>query len=134
MNGFPPLGSLRRTIQDSFSNVLGQRFFRDRLSMTLLIGAAAVNAFNLLSLALNVQPTSAQVPIRFSSLTLFDALGPWYYPFLIALFALFVTAANGFFACYSFGRSRITSFFLLTGSAVVAIFSFIISMAFGAVR
>lgn len=134
MNGFPPLGALRRTIQDSFSDVLGQRFFRDRLSMTLLIGAAVVNGLNLVSLALNVRPTAAQVPIRFSSLTLFDALGPWYYPFLIALFALLVTFSNGLFAYYSFGRSRIASFFLLTGSAVVAIFSFIISMAFGAVR
>lgn len=134
MNGFPPIGALRRTIQDTFSDVLSQRFFRDHLSMVLLVGAAVVNGLNLLSLFLHMRPTSAEVPIRFSSLTLFDELGPWYYPFLIALFALFVTAANGVFAYFSFGRNRIASFFLLTGSAVVAIFSFIISMAFGAVR
>jgi hypothetical protein len=134
MNGLPSLGALRRTIQDIFRDVLRHRFFRDRLSMSLLVGAALVNGLNLVSLALNVRPTSAQVPIRFSSLTLFDALGPWYYPFLIALFAVCVTVANGLFSYYSFGRSRIASFFLLTGSAVVAIFSFIISMAFGAVR
>jgi hypothetical protein len=134
MNGLPPLGAFRRTFQQSITNVLRHRFFHDRLSMTLLAGAGIINGFNLVSLALNVRPTSAEVPIRFSSLTLFDALGPWYYPFLIALFALMATIANGLFAYYSFSRSRITSFFLLMGSGVVAIFSFIISMAFGAVR
>jgi hypothetical protein len=134
MNGFSPLGALRRTFQDILTSVLGQRFFRDRLSTGLLVGALVVNGVNLVSLALHVRPTETQVPIRFSSLTLFDALGPWYFPLLIALFALGVTVVNAFFAYHSFGRSRLASFFLLIGSAVVAIFSFIISTAFGVVR
>lgn len=134
MNGLSPLSALRRNIRDTTGDFFRQRFFSDRLSVVLLVGAGAVNALNVLLLALHVRPTSAAVPTRFSSLNWFDSLGPWYYPFLIALFAILVTLANGLFAHYSFGRSRIASFFLLTGSAVVAIFSFIISMAFGAVK
>jgi hypothetical protein len=102
--------------------------------MVLLVGALVLNGLNLFWLAVRVHPTDSQVPIRFSSFTLFNALGPWYYPYLIALFALCVTLANVVFAYYSFGRSRIASFYLLTGSGVVAIFSFIISTAFGVVR
>jgi hypothetical protein len=134
MNVWPPLSTLRRSIQDTLEGVRSSRFFRDRMSVALLSGALIVNGLNFLMLGLRLRPTESQVPVRFSSLTLFDALGPWYFPFLIAAFALGVTLANGFFAYQGFGRSRLSSFFLLTGSGVVAIFSFIISMAFGVVR
>ena len=134
MNGFWPLGTLWRTIQDSLAEVRQTRFFRDRISLALLVGALVVNAFNLFTLALHVRPVDGEVPIRFSSLKLFDALGPWYYPYLIALFAIVITLANTVFAYHSFSRSRLASFFLLAGSAVVAIFSLIISTAFGAIR
>jgi len=134
MNGFGLLSSLRRTVEDSISDVRQSRFFRDRLLASLLWGALVINALNFFSLVMHVKPIEGEVPVRFSSLTLFDALGPWYYPYMIALFALCVTLANGYFAYHSFGRSRLSSFFLLTGSSVVAIFSFIISSAFGVIR
>jgi hypothetical protein len=134
MNGFWPLGTLWRTIQSSVDDVRESRFFRDRISLMLFAGALIINGLNLFTLALHVRPIEGEVPVRFSSLRLFDALGPWYYPYLIALFALGVTLANSYFAYHSFGRSRLASFFLLAGSAVVAIFSLIISTAFGAIR
>ena len=134
MNRFWPLGAWWRSIQDSVNDVRQSRFFRDRISVVLLVGALIINGLNLVTLALHVRPAEGEVPVRFSSLKLFDALGPWYYPYLIALFALGVTLANGYFAYHSFGRSRLASFYLLTGSAVVAIFSLIISTAFGAIR
>ena len=134
MNGFWPLGTLSRSLKTSFDNVRQSRFFRDRISVVLLIGALLTNAVNLVALALHVRPVEGEVPVGFSSLTLFDKLGPWYYPFLIALFALVVTLVNAIFAYHAFNRSRLASFFLLAGSGVVAIFSFIISTAFGAIR
>jgi hypothetical protein len=134
MNAFPPLASLRRTVIDSTTRVRQSRFFRDRLSTLLLVSALVVNGLTFVWLAIRVRPTDSQVPIRFSSFTLFNALGPWYYPYLIALFALAVTLVNVVFAYHSFGRSRLASFFLLTGSGVVAVFSLIISTAFGVVR
>jgi hypothetical protein len=134
MNGLWPPGTLWRTIQETFSDVRQSRFFRDRISAALLVSALVINSLNLVLLAMSVRPVEGEVPIRFSSLTLFDALGPWYFPFYIALFALGVTVVNAYFAYHSFGRSRLASFFLLMGSGVVAIFSLIISTAFGVVR
>jgi hypothetical protein len=136
MNGFWPLGrgTRWRSLQDSFDDVRQSRFFRDRISVTLLAGALITNIVNFVALGLHVRPVAGEVPIGFSSITLFDKLGPWYYPFLIAAFALGVTLVNAIFAYHSFNRSRLASFFLLAGSGVVAIFSFIISTAFGAIR
>lgn len=116
------------------TDVREARFFRDRLSVGLAVVALIINGLNLLWLGLHVHPIEGQVPVRFSSLTLFDALGPWYFPFLIALFGLGVTLVNDMFAYHSFGRSRLASFFLLITSVVVAIFCFVISSAFGVVR
>ncbi len=107
MNALPPLGSIRRTFQDIVMDVRESRFFRDRISMTLLVSAAVINGANLIFLALHV---------------------------LIAFFATAITCTNAVFAFHGFSRSRLASFFLLMGSVVVAIFAFIISAAFGAVR
>ena len=48
MNGMPPLSALRRNIRDAINDVLTRRFFRDRLSMALLVGAGVVNGMNIL--------------------------------------------------------------------------------------
>ena len=134
MEGFQPLSTLRRTIQQRISTVLSQRFFHDRMSMAVLLAAAGVNVSAIINLALRLHPTDSQVPVHFSSFTLFDQLGPWYYPLVIALLALGVTIVNTLFAYHSFARSRVASFFLLVTALIVAMFSFIISQAFGAVR
>ncbi len=57
MEGFPPLRTLRRTMQEFTSDVLQQRFFHDRLSMGVLSGGLAVNGLNLALLGLRVHPT-----------------------------------------------------------------------------
>jgi hypothetical protein len=136
MNGIRPIGALWRSLQEIIADVRQSRFFRDRMSALLLFGTLIVNGLNLVSLALSVHPTTGEVPIRYSSLGGFNPniLGSWYYPFLIALFAILVTLANGYFAYHSFSRSRLASFFLLAGAGVVAIFSYIISSAFGVIR
>ena len=134
MEGSQPLRTLRRTIRNRMQYVLSQRLFHDRISMAVLFAALGVNIVSLFTLALRVHPTDSLVPIHFSSFTLFDRLGPWYYPFVIALLSLGMTIVNTLFAYHSFTRSRLASFFLLVTALVVAIFSFIISQAFGAVR
>lgn len=134
MEGSRPLASLRQTLQDRLNHVLSQRFFHDRLSMAVLSVALVVNVANLFTLALHLKPTEAEVPVHFSSFILFDQLGPWYFPFEIALITLAITVVNAIFAYHSFTRSRLASFFLLVTSVVVGIFGFIIAQAFGAVR
>jgi len=136
MKGIPPLKALRRSLQSKVEDVRASRFFRDRMSVTLLATGLIINGLTLVTLAMRLKPMDGEWPVRFSSLTGFDpdTLGPWYYPFVIALIALAISAINSFFAYHSFSRSRLASFFLLMGSGVVAIFSFIIANAFGVVR
>ena len=134
MKGSQPLRTLQRTIQDRIQDVLNQRFFHDRLSMAVLAAAATVNVANILSLAFKLHPIDGQVPVHFSSFTLFDQLGPWYFPLEVAFAALVITIVNAVFAYNSFTRSRLASFFLLVTALVVGIFGAIISQAFGAIR
>ena len=136
MNGIPPLKAVRRTLQEKFDDVRQSRFFRDRFSVTLLFTALVINGLTFVTLAMRLKPVEGQVPIRFSSLTMFDpdSLGPWYYPFVIALMAVVITLVNSSFAYHSFSRSRLASFYLLVGAGVVGVFSFIIANAFGVVR
>lgn len=82
---------------------------------------------------LRLHPTGFDVPVHYSSLGGFDALGPWYQLYAIAIYGFGVTAVNTVLANLSFGRSRITSFFLLTGSFVVALFCLIIGTAFAVI-
>lgn len=134
MKGIQPLGSFRRAVRELTSDVLSQRFFHDRLSMAVLIAAVGVNAVSLVSLVLRLRPTDGEVPVHFSSFTWFDRLGPWYFPFEIAVVSIGITVINAVFAYHSFNRSRLASFFLLMTATVVSVFGFIIAQAFGAVR
>ncbi len=134
MIGFQPLTKFRQTIRERTSEVLSRRFFHDRMSMAVLSVALGVNAVNLISLMLRMRPTDSLVPVHFSSFTLFDRLGPWYFPFEIVMVTILITVVNSLFAYHSFTRSRLASFFLLVTAVVVSIFGFIIAQAFGAVR
>ena len=84
-------------------------------------------------MAVKLQPLDYEVPIHYSSLVGFDQLGPWYQLYSLAAFASGVTIVNTALAIRSFGRSRVSAFYLLLGSGVVALFSLIIALAFSAV-
>lgn len=135
MKTSPPAALSRRFFLDSFGQIAKTRFFRDRLSVLLLALALGLNAFTFVWLLLKVHPNEVPVPVRYSNLLSgFDLLGPWYFPFLIAAYALVVTLVNAAFAYYSFGRSRLVSFFLLVAANVVGAFSLVVASAFGVVR
>lgn len=110
-----------------------QRLFRDRLSLTILIPSLLINLVTLGVVLLKVQPSNIAVPVHYSSLEGFNVLGPWYRLYFLGLFALAATLTNSFLAMAAFDRSRLASFFLLAGSFVVALFSFVITSAFLAV-
>lgn len=127
------LGEVREQLRLSWVRLKGQRFFSDRLSLSILIPTVVINVANLILLAVKLEPTDFAVPVRYSSLVGFDTLGPWYHLYGIGLFGLMVTLTNGSLAAVSYARSRITSFFLLIGAFVVALFCLIISLAFTAI-
>ncbi len=133
MKALPPLGSIRRNLKTKFADVRQSRFFHDRLSVALLVVALLTGALNLILLLFHIPAVRTEVPVRYSSLGGFDGLGPWYSPFLIALFGLSITVVNGVLAFQAFGRSRLASFYLLVGAVVVALFCLIISNAFAMV-
>ncbi len=84
-------------------------------------------------MVVRLKPTDYPLPVRYSSLVGFDALGPWYQTYAIGLFGVLVTAVNTTLAAISFTRSRITSFFLLIGAFVVGLFCLIIGTAFAVI-
>jgi hypothetical protein len=127
------LNKFRQFIYQEGIRLTGQRLVKDRLSLGLLIAAAATNVVTILLLLANLTPTDFPVPVRYSSLLGFQALGPWYQIYYIALFGVGVTLINSILAAMAYTRSRITSFFLLVGAFVVSLFCLIISLAFAAI-
>ncbi len=127
------VGAVRNYLSAKINDMGGQRFWQDRLSLIMLVGAIGLNVVTLIVLVSRAHPTQFSVPIRYSSLVGFDVLGPWYEVYRLALFGFFVTIVNALLAYKSFSRSRITSFFLLVGAFVVALFCLIIGTAFTAV-
>jgi hypothetical protein len=124
------LANLRQQASLTFASWRQQRLFHDRLSVALLVTALVLNAICIIMLLIKVRPTSYPLPTHYSSLKSFDMLGPWYDRYWLGVFGLGVTVVNAWLALASFQRSRITSFFFLAGSIVVAIFCLIIAKAF----
>lgn len=106
------------------------RYLRDRLFMTSLAVAGGLVVLMWGLLAIRVRSTSFPVPVHYTTLGGFDALGSWYQPLLAGLYATLLVAANVVLSYLSYQRSRMASFFLLAGAAVVALFSLIITNAF----
>jgi hypothetical protein len=127
------IGGLKESARAKVQLLVGQRFFSDKLSWAILVPTLALNSAAIVLLTLRVHPTEFVVPVRYSNLVGFDQLGPWYQSYFVGIFAILVTLINVGLAAVSFGRSRLTSFFLLAGAFVVALFSLVISAAFSAV-
>ena len=117
-------------LQQRFEALLSERYFKDKLSLSLLIPTIMLNIITIIIMFVRLRPTDFPVPIKYSSLTGFDTLGPWYSVYRIGLFAGGVTLVNTALAVTSFKASRITSFLLGAGSFVVALFCLIIGAAF----
>ena len=106
------------------------RYFRDRLFMTSLAAAVLLLVLMWAVVAVRVRPTTFPVPIHYTTLGGFDALGSWYQPVLSAVYATVLVLANLALSYLSYQRSRMASFFLLAGGVVLALFSLIITNAF----
>ena len=119
-----------KEIQSWVTRVREERFFGDKLSVAIMVPTLLLNATTFVIMVFRLRPADFLVPGHYSSLTGFDGLGPWYQAYAIALFGLAVTLVNTTLAVRSFSYSRITSFFLMTGAFVVALFCLIIGTAF----
>ena len=118
-----PHTSLRQKITDELASkaadLPASRMLRDPLFKWFLIPSIILCLAIILLLVLNVRPKDFVVPLQYSSIQGFDVLGPWYHVILYGLFSLLITAGNLVLASFVFEKSRITSFFLVMGTAVV---------------
>lgn len=120
-----------RTIASSqLEAAKGHRLWRDRLSVGVVLLAAAVNALALSLVLIRLRPLGYDVPVRYTSVAGFDSLGPWYALYAIPVYGMVVLAANVGLAMKAYTRSRIASFFLLLAAVVVALLCLVISNAF----
>ena len=110
--------------------VRSSRFARDRLFMTAFMLAVALVVLMWGVILIRVRPASFPVPVHYTTLGGFDALGSWYQPILASLYATVLVLVNVALSYISYQRSRMASFFLLAGAVVVALFSLIITNAF----
>ena len=123
------LTNLQRVIADRITEIRTTKFFNDRLSIGMMILAFLFNALAFVVLVARLHPTDLPIPVHYSSLSGYDQLGPWYSGYMNGIYALALTIINSFLAYRCFTRSRITSFFLLVGAVVAAMFSLIIANA-----
>lgn len=117
-------------LQEYLTAVRTSRYVHDRLFMGCLSVAAVFVLLMWGAVLVRVRPTSFPVPVHYTTLGGFDTLGSWYQPILSALYATILVLANLVLSYLSYRRSRMASFFLLAGAAVLALFSLIITNAF----
>lgn len=124
------MSSPRAIASSQLDAARGHRLWRDRLSVTIVLVALAVNVLALVLVVARLRPLSYSVPVRYTSVGGFDTLGPWYALYAIPAYGLLVLAANVGLAMKAYNRSRIASFFLLLAAVVVALLCLVISNAF----
>jgi hypothetical protein len=129
-NNFMQLKGFVSGVGEYLAVVRSSRFVRDRLFMSALLVAVGFVVLMWGVILIRVRPTTFPVPVHYTTLGGFDALGSWYQPMLASLYATILVLANIALSYLSYQRSRMASFFLLAGAVVVALFSLIITNAF----
>lgn len=106
--------------------------FQDRLFIGFVLATFALCIAIIVTLIIKVRPKSFVVPLQYSTLRGFDALGPWYRAYMYGLFTLLVSIGNTSLAVMSYPKSRISSFFLMLGTVVVNIFTLVVVLTLAA--
>ncbi|MBI4100933.1 hypothetical protein HY441_00475 [Candidatus Microgenomates bacterium] len=100
-----------------------KRLFSDKLFIGFLLTGIGLTAASVVMLLLKVRPRDFVVPLQYSTLQGFDALGAWYRVYAFGVFSLVVTIGNILLAAMSYDKSRIGSFFLVVGTVIVNLFT-----------
>jgi len=108
-----------KKLQHQIDHLLKHRMFQDRLFMLFLVLAGLACIGTIATLIFQVRPKDFVVPLQYSTLQGFDALGGWYRLYIYAVFALLVSIGNTVLASMIYDKSRIASFFLVVGTFMV---------------
>jgi len=116
-----------RTKKSSKPSVLGQyRMFKDKLFIGFIVATVSLSIIICLILLIRVRSRDFVVPLQYSTLQGFDALGVWYRVFGFGAFSLVVTLGNIALGAYSYEKSRLASFLLVVSSLMINLFTLII--------
>ncbi len=116
-----------RTKKSSKPSLLGQhRIFKDKLFIGFMVATVLLCIVICLILLIRVRPRDFVVPLQYSTLQGFDALGVWYRVFGFGAFSLVVTFGNIAMAAYAYEKSRLASFLLVVSSLMINLFTLII--------
>lgn len=103
-----------------------QRIFRDRLLRWFLVLSVISMVSVIVLILVRLRPHDFVLPLGFMTGVGLSYPGQWYGIYSYGLFSIIVTAANAILAMNILERSRITSFFLVTGAIIINIFTFIV--------
>jgi hypothetical protein len=102
------------------------RVFRDKLFVGFTIAAVVLCLAVIVSLLVKVRSKDFVVPLQYSTLQGFDALGSWYRIYAFGAFSLLVTIGNLLLANLAYEKSRLASFLLVLGTVIVNLFSLVV--------
>lgn len=115
-----------KQLQKRIDHFRSQRIFKDKLFSTFLVLSLLALLAVITVLVVSVRPKAVVVPLRYSTLQGFDALGGWYRLYIYGIFSLLVSLGNTLLAVLLYQKSRIASFFLVLGTLVVNVFTLVI--------
>lgn len=123
-----------QTIKKIKSELKDQHFFRDGWLLGLVLLVIAGNAFILTWSLTHISRVSIELPVRFTSLSNFDQLGPWYQLYQIAAISITISLINIFLIALLHRKNRILSIFLAITTLMVVILAIAILLGFTVIK
>lgn len=109
-------------------------FFKDGWLIGIVVLIIAGNAFLIIWSITHIYKVNIDLPVRFTSLSNFDQLGPWYQLYDIAAIAAIVSIMNIFLATLLHKKNRILSIFLAISALMVVILAIAILLGFTVIK
>ncbi len=123
-----------QTLKKIKSELKGQMFFKDGWLIGIVVLIIIGNAFLIIWSVTHIYKVNIDLPVRFTSLSNFDQLGPWYQLYDITAIAVIVSLMNIFLATLLHKKNRILSIFLAIAALMVVILAIAILLGFTVIK
>ncbi len=123
-----------QTLKKIKSELSGHNFFKDGWLLGFVVLIVVADSFLMIWSVSHIHRSSIELPVRFTSLSNFDQLGPWYQIYQIPAIAIMVTIINVFLAILLHRKNRILSIFLLISALMVSILAIAILLGFTVIK
>lgn len=119
-----------KAIYDVRGNLRDNKLFGDGWTVGLIVANVAVLLLVIGWAVTHIKPTEIQVPIRFTSLTNFDALGEWYQLYELPVVGVLILGINLFLAAILHKKNQLMSVMVLMVSLMALVLLFAILFGF----